>query len=313
MDFFIAGTAATCAGFFSNPFDVIKTRQQLQGELQKEVKAKNQLYRSGFTAIKTIIKSEGITGLQKGLAPALAFQFVMNSTRLGMYETVDKLNWTRFSASSHHSTVLCVFWGGVCGVVGSAIGCPLYMVKTQLQAQSSQGQFAVGTQHGHTGMLNALTNIYRHQGIRGLWRGFEGIVSRTAVGSAIQLTSFTISKDYLNKIETFKHSTFLTPLAASLISGIFLSIGMTPFDVVATRLFNQGVDQNGKGVLYRNIFDCFVKTYSIEGIHGLYKGFIANYCRCAPHTILSLTFWDLFKKWENVYLSDDSFEYNNTN
>lgn len=66
MDFFIAGTAATCAGIFSNPFDVIKTRQQLQGELQKEVIGKNQLYRSGWSAIKTIIKSEGIVGLQKG-------------------------------------------------------------------------------------------------------------------------------------------------------------------------------------------------------------------------------------------------------
>lgn len=66
MDFFLAGTAATCAGFFSNPFDVIKTRQQLQGELQKQVKPKNQLYKSGWTAIKTIVKSEGISGLQKG-------------------------------------------------------------------------------------------------------------------------------------------------------------------------------------------------------------------------------------------------------
>lgn len=114
-----------------------------------------------------------------------------------------------------------------------------------------------------------------------------------------------------------------------MISGVFLSIGMTPFDVVATRLFNQGllfscsnfhsiplgiineiiflgVDQNGKGLLYRNVFDCFVKTFKIEGIRGLYKGFIANYCRCAPHTILNLTFWDIFKKWKDIYLSDEA-------
>lgn len=64
-----------------------------------------------------------------GLVPALSFQFVMNSTRLGLFETVDQLNWTRFSPSSSHATVLCVFWGGVCGVAGSAVGCPFYMVK----------------------------------------------------------------------------------------------------------------------------------------------------------------------------------------
>lgn len=104
---------------------------------------------------------------------------------------------------------------------------------------------------------------------------------------------------------------------------------MTPFDVVATRLFNQGtfdntktqkkdfnyffyiagVDQNGKGLLYRNIFDCFVKTFKIEGMRGLYKGFVANYYRCAPHTILNLTFWDLFKKWKDIYLSDEANMY----
>lgn len=126
-----------------------------------------------------------------------------------MYETVDKLNWTRFDASSHHSTVLCIFWGGACGVTGSAIGCPFYLVKTQLQAQSSLGRFAVGFQHGHSGMLDALANIYRNQGIRGLWRGFEGMVPRTAVGSAVQMTTFTMSKDYLNKLEVCSLATLI--------------------------------------------------------------------------------------------------------
>lgn len=199
MDFLIGGTAATCAGFFSNPFDVIKTRQQLQGELQKRTTIK-QPYGGQWQAIKSIIRAEGIIGIQKGLGPALAFQFVMNSTRLGLYETVDQLNWTRFNSSSTHSTVLCVFWGGVAGVAGSAIGCPLYMVKTQIQAQS-HGQFAVGYQHGHTGMIDALTRIYRLQGVKGLWRGFEGIVPRTAVGSAIQMTTFTSCKDFFSKFE----------------------------------------------------------------------------------------------------------------
>lgn len=201
MDFLLGGSAATCAGIFSNPFDVIKTRQQLQGELQKRTTATvRQPYSGQWQAIKSIVRAEGITGLQKGLGPALAFQFVMNSTRLGLYETVDKLHLTRFDASDSHSTVLCVFWGAVAGVAGAAVGCPLYMVKTQLQAQS-HGQFAVGFQHGHTGMINALTTTYKKQGARGLWRGFEGIVPRTAVGSAVQMTTFTMCKDFFSDYE----------------------------------------------------------------------------------------------------------------
>lgn len=66
VDFLIGGTAATCAGVFSNPFDVIKTRQQLEGELQKHVKHTKLPYGTQWQAIKTIVNSEGLVGLQKG-------------------------------------------------------------------------------------------------------------------------------------------------------------------------------------------------------------------------------------------------------
>lgn len=130
-----------------------------------------------------------------GLVPALAFQFVLNSTRLGLYETVDKLNFTRYDGETHHSLSLCVIWGGICGVAGAAVilikyiliwllndnnfcfnskvGCPLYMVKTQLQSQS-HGKFAVGFQHNHSGMVDALNSTYKQHGFRGLYRGFQG-------------------------------------------------------------------------------------------------------------------------------------------
>lgn len=190
-----------CAGFFSNPFDVIKTRQQLQGELERTATAgTKQPYRGLIPAIRNILRSEGVYGLQKGLCSALAFQFVMNSTRLGLFETVDTLNWTRPTGSTSHSTLLCVFWGGVAGVAGSAIGCPFYMVKTQIQAQS-YGRYAVGFQHGHSGTVDALKKAYTASGVRGLWKGVEGIVPRTAVGSAIQLSTFTACKDFFKQYE----------------------------------------------------------------------------------------------------------------
>lgn len=70
-----------------------------------------------------------------------------------------------------------------------------------------------------------------------------------------------------------------------------------------------GVDKNGNGLLYRNIFDCFIKTFKVEGMRGLYKGFVANYYRCAPHTMLNLTIWELFKKLKYTYLSEEANMY----
>lgn len=62
-----------------------------------------------------------------------------------------------------------------------------------------------------------------------------------------------------------------------------------------------GLSESGKGLLYRNIFDCFVKIYRAEGLHGLYKGFVPLYARVAPHTVLNLTFWEFFKKLYDSY------------
>lgn len=107
-------------GFFSNPFDVIKTRQQLQGELvairrgvkdlELKTELKKQPYKSVYQSFRSIIQAEGIAGLQKGLASALAFQFCMNSIRLGTYQTIDNLGWNRRSNGELHPG-LCILWG----------------------------------------------------------------------------------------------------------------------------------------------------------------------------------------------------------
>lgn len=155
------------------------------------------MYGSLLSSIKTIVRTEGISGLQKGLGPALSFQFVLNSTRLGTYQTVTNLGWTKSDRSSpYQSPMLCVFWGGATGVFGSALGCPLYMIKTQIQAQSV-GELAVGFQHNHKSTIHALRNIVINNGFMGLWRGFTGIVPRTAVGSSVQLSTFSLCKDAL--------------------------------------------------------------------------------------------------------------------
>lgn len=173
-------------GIFSNPFDVIKTRQQLQNELvgssKVDLKTGTQKalpYKSIVESIKSIVKAEGFRGLQKGLHSALLFQFLMNSIRLGTYQTIDNHGFNR-KKNGELSPVLCVLWGGASGILGSTAACPLYMIKTQIQAQSI-GQYAVGFQHGHKGTVDALKRTIEQGGVKSLWRGCSGILARTAV------------------------------------------------------------------------------------------------------------------------------------
>ncbi|KAK0687176.1 S2534 protein, partial [Pygoscelis papua] len=168
-------------------------------------------------------------------------------------------------------------------------------VKTHLQAQTLSA-VAVGHQHNHESISGAFESIYKQHGVAGLWRGVTGAVPRVAVGSAAQLATFTSAKDWVCEHQWFRAGSWAAVLAGGMVSGVAVAVTMTPFDVVSTRLYNQPVDAEGTGKLYRGFLDCILQISSKEGLLGLYKGIGAVYLRLGPHTVLSLFFWDELRK-----------------
>ncbi|CAH0554847.1 unnamed protein product [Brassicogethes aeneus] len=299
MDFAIGGLAASGAALFSNPFDVLKTRLQLQGELRARGHHAV-FYKNVFHAGYVVAKNEGIRGLQKGLSAALVMHGIRNSIRLGTYQW---LNRNGYLTDSQGKTILykSAVASAMAGAAGAFFGSPLFLIKTQLQSQAA-ATIAVGHQHGHSGPVEAFMLIYNKYGITGLWRGLSGTLSRAVVGSSAQLTTFAITKDALKETELFKGNPMCSSLVSSIVGGVFQTVLMTPFDLVSTRLYNQGVDAKGKGVLYSGLIDCFFKIGKSEGFFGFYKGIGANYMRLAPHGALCLLFWDYLKDLQIRYV-----------
>ncbi|XP_070560979.1 solute carrier family 25 member 35-like [Ptychodera flava] len=268
-EFLLGGMAACCAGFFTNPLEVVKTRMQLQGELRARgtyVKS----YRNVFHAFFTIGRVDGIFALQKGLVPALYYQFLMNGTRLGTFQCLVNFGLVKDKDGN------VIYWrsvvaGAFAGSAGAVVGSPMYLIKTHLQSQATD-IIAVGHQHTHTGFFQAVRGIFKEYGVFGLWRGVTGAIPRVMFGSGAQLSTFSNSKEYVEKSQIFKPGSWMIPFTASCISGVVVTIVMTPFDVVSTRLYNQGVDANGKGKFYTGFLDCFWKILRKEGIWGFYKG-----------------------------------------
>uniref|UniRef100_A0A671EGK7 Solute carrier family 25 member 35 n=1 Tax=Rhinolophus ferrumequinum TaxID=59479 RepID=A0A671EGK7_RHIFE len=243
MDFLMSGLAACGACLFTNPLEVVKTRMQLQGELQSPGTYQRH-YRNVFHAFITIAKVDGLAALQKGLAPALLYQFLMNGIRLGTYglaEAGGYLNTAEGTLSLSRSAAA----GALAGVMGAYLGSPIYMVKTHLQAQAAS-EIAVGHQYKHRGMFQALTEIGQKHGLVGLWRGAMGGLPRVVIGSSTQLCTFSSTKDLLTQWEIFPPQSWKGALTAAMVSGIVVVLAMTPFDVVSTRLYNQPTDVQGK-------------------------------------------------------------------
>jgi len=218
-----------------------------------------------------------------------------------------------------------MFFGAMGGCAGTSLASPFYMVssgcyfkqalrsdytplqiKAQQHAQAVQS-IAVGFQHKHTSMIDALLHIYRTNGILGFWRGSLASMSRALVASSVQIGSFPKAKALLKDNGWVTHPVLLS-FCAGLTSGSLVSVANSPLDVVTTRMYNQPVDEKGRGLVYRGLVDCFTKILKTEGLHGMYKGFWPIYLRTAPHNTLIFVFFDKL-----LYLRDHYVFPQNTN
>ncbi|KAM8990053.1 solute carrier family 25 member 34 isoform 3-T3 [Guaruba guarouba] len=264
-DLVLGATAGCLACVLTNPLEVVKTRLQLQGELQPPGTYPRP-YRGVLRALGAVRRADGLRGLQKGLAASLLYQGLMNGVRFYCYSHAEDAGWTRYPGGT-------VAAGAIAGAVGAFVGSPAYL-----------------------SISGAFESIYRQHGVAGLWRGVTGAVPRVAVGSAAQLATFASAKDWVCEHQWFGEGSWAAVLAGGMVSGVAVAVAMTPFDVVSTRLYNQPVDADGTGKLYRGFLDCILQIASKEGLLGLYKGIGAVYLRLGPHTVLSLFFWDELRK-----------------
>lgn len=279
---FIAGGIAACGAVTaSHPFETVKIRLQLQGELQaKDVAVKK--YKGVLHGVSVVAKNEGIKGLYRGIGCAYIYQILLNGCRLGFYEPLRASTTNLFFNNPNvQSLGVNVFSGAASGILGAMAGSPFFLVKTRLQSYSPT--LPVGTQHKYRNAFDGLRQIYNAEGIRGLYRGMGASMVRTGAGSSVQLPTYFFAKRRLMRHAGMEDGPALH-LLSSACSGFVVCCFMHPPDTVMARMYNQ------HGNLYSGIFDCLYKTVSTEGVLAVYKGFFAHLARILPHTILTLTF-----------------------
>lgn len=170
--------------------------------------------------------------------------------------------------------------GAISGTIGSAIATPTDLVKVRFQAVGP-GQ---KSKYRHT--FHAFWTIARTEGIRGLWTGVGPTVQRAAILTAAQIPSYDHTKHTLLNAQLMEEGPALHGVS-SVIAGFVTALSTSPFDVVKTRMMNQKKHTSGAPLVYKNTLHCIGKIIRHEGILGLYKGFIPNWMRIGPHTIVT--------------------------
>jgi len=268
-----SGTAAVCATLIVNPFDVMKTRLQLQP-------ASGARYSGLVTGLVDVGRTEGLRGLQRGLAAASLLQFSNVACRFGFFDIFKGLLLVpgEDGRTAHLKSMAA---GGGSGLIAAVVSNPFFLLKTRFQAVDNSG--ARGS------LADAVRTLYASEGASGFFKGLPAFAVRVVVASSVQLSTYETIKAAL-VARGLSAERVTTHFAASLITGAAVVAAMQPFDLACTRMMSQ--DGAGR---YRNVAHVLVETVRTEGPLALYAGVVANFARFGPYCCLVYVFLEQFR------------------
>lgn len=165
---------------------------------------------------------------------------------------------------------------GRTGAVAITIASPTDLVKVRLQ---SEGKLPPGATKRYPSALAAYSIIAKQEGVAALWTGLGPNVVRNSVMNAAELASYDQIKESLLSSGLFQDN-ITCHITSALGAGFVATCIGSPVDVVKSRVMG---DSQG---LYKGTLDCFVKTFSNEGIFAFYKGFIPNFTRLGSWNVV---------------------------
>jgi Mitochondrial carrier protein len=103
-----------------------------------------------------------------------------------------------------------------------------------------------------------------------------------------KMACYDQSKGYVVAITGLSKQSIVTQFLSAVAAGFFMTITVSPFDMVRTRLMNQPVDVK----LYNNAIDCMLKIAKNEGPMTFWRGFVPIWSRFAPTTTIQLVIFE---------------------
>lgn len=282
----LSGLSSAIAEAATFPFDLTKTRLQIQGEMaasSSQLVAKRGMVGTAWHVVTT----EGITKLWSGLPPAVFRQIIYTGLRMPLYEQLREKVFKRNTDGSF-SVWKAIAAGSSAGAISQLVTSPLDLAKVKMQTRNARvTRINTATSRIDTNLFCLLHSIYQKRGVQGLWAGCVPSVHRAALVNIGNLATYDVAKQTILK-RTPLEDDWRCHMAASSCSGFVAAALSTPADVIKTRIMNQRGDLKGSSKLYKSSFDCLVKTIANEGPMSLYKGFIPIWSRIAPW---SMIFW----------------------
>mmetsp|Transcript_489 Transcript_489/g.479 ORF Transcript_489/g.479 Transcript_489/m.479 type:complete len:239 (+) Transcript_489:164-880(+) len=237
-----------------------------------------------MNSIKEVIKNEGVAGLYKGLPTALIGGIPAAFLYFGAYEFWKK-NTLEVEYLKNHSFIAYLSGGMFAETVACILFVPTDVLKERLQVQSKLRTYKYSSD------LNALAQIFKNEGFRGLYKAYPATVFSFGPFSAFyfmfyeQLKGMVVKNDadtYLQKVKESTHVKigFFQSMFCSMIAGAGASLITNPLDLVKLRLqVQRGSSSSGKNVsefVYKHMLDGLIQVVKKEGLLALWNGSFAR-------------------------------------
>ncbi|CAH7689375.1 mitochondrial carrier domain-containing protein [Phakopsora pachyrhizi] len=185
--------------------------------------------------------------------------------------------------------------GGAAGAVSRTVVSPLERLKIIFQCQGPGSA-------NYQGMWSSLLKIGREEGWRGYFRGNGINVIRIAPYSAIQFSSYEVSKKLLSKISPTGDLTTPLRLSAGAIAGICSVVSTYPLDLVRSRLSiisasigDRAPTKSGREL---SMMGMALQVYRTEGgLRALYRGLVPTVVGVAPYVGSNFAAYELLKQY----------------
>lgn len=284
---FLSACSAESIGY---PFDVCKTRMQIQGEIASKTDTPVK-YRGMVATALGIIREEGPLKLYGGISAMVLRHLVFTGLKMYLY---DSLREKMIVIDKDGKPQLPFLRGAACGMIAGAganmVSSPTDLIKVQMQMEGKAR--LLGKPPRIHNIFQALALIYNTGGLPGLWRGTVPNCTRAALVTLGDVACYDLSKRQLMVLLNSPDNRIIQFLSA-MIAGFTGAVLCTPADVVKSRIMNQPTDEKGRGLHYKGMMDCFTKLVQEEGVSAMYKGFLPFWLRIGPW---AMVFWTTFEQ-----------------
>jgi len=225
--------------------------------------------------VKDTVRTNGITGLYRGLTCLLYFSIPKSAVRFWGYETAKGFLQDE---KGYMGTKQNLIGGLIAGSLEAIIVVtPMETIKVKLIHDR------LSPNPKYRGFFHGVSSIAKEQGLSGCYKGLIPTILKQGSNQMIRFAVFYELKRQIVGEDPSKKFTVVQSMLAGGVAGAASVFGNTPIDVVKTRM--QGLEANK----YKGTWDCVMKIAKNEGFKGFYKGTTPRLGRVCLDVAITMT------------------------